>query len=151
MNKKAQATSWSLKEIFTLFLRIMAVIVLVAFIAGIVSIFTKPKMLGNAYQDLERVAGEIQDLEEGESIIVPTLSVGYSVMIRTSEVAESLRLPCKTKEADYCACLLDKDENILTCKEIVTEADISNIDFNLRSGETIVVEHTNDRITIGRA
>ena len=140
INKKAQATSWSLKETGELLLRIIAVIVLLVFIAGIITILNKSKRLDNSIKDFDRILSEIIDLQKDESIKVPVLSSGYKFIVRPIEQVVDLGLSCKVDEGNYCACLKSPNDAIIKCQsfELLDEKGDS---INIISDEVEIVSN----------
>ena len=132
--KKAQ-TTFALGQLLETLLKIFAFIVLLAFSAGIVSIFTKSRPLDAGYQDFDRAVAEIRDASDGESIKIPMLSNGYSMIIRKTETVEELGLLCSTGKGNYCACL-KKNDDMLECS-----------DFELGDAEVI----SDDEIALERS
>jgi len=118
MNKKGDATDWPWEETGRWVLRIIVLIVLIIFLISLISIFYKQKPVTSAYQDLERITAEIQDLSPGETINVPLLSVGYKFFVFKTERLTRTDVPgCKVNEGDYCTCIKKTSmENCLTFK-----------------------------------
>lgn len=155
LNKKAQATSWSLKEIGDLLLRIFAVVLLLVFLVNVVNIFTQSKPIRNAYQDFARVIGEIEDLNEGEELLVPILSENHHMIIRPMEVVKDQKLGCKLDKSDYCACLLNDNDQTLRCKTFNKKDDegerveihpLTDVYLDFKRGVSLIYE--NDEITL---
>lgn len=155
LNKKAQATSWSLKEIGELLLRIFAVVLLLVFLVSVINIFTVSKPIRNAYQDFVRVIGEIEDLHDGEELLVPILSENHHMIIRPMEVVKEQQLGCKLDKSDYCACLLNDNDQTLRCKtfnkkddekEVVEIHPLTEVMLNNKQGILLIYE--NDEIIL---
>ena len=154
MYKKAQATSWSLKEIGDLLLRIFAVLILIVFLVSVVNIFTQSKPIRNVYQDFARVIGEIEDLNEGEELLVPILSDGYHMIVRPMEVVKEQQLGCRLDESDYCACLLNEDDQILRCKSFSKKDDEGIVEIDpltdvyLTNSRGVLLSYDNGEINL---
>jgi len=143
MSKKAQASSWPLKEVGEFLLRLLALLVLLIILAGILKIFTSSKVKTNADHDFERIVAELYDLEPGDSIVVPTLSHNRFI-IKSMMVANRLGLNCRNDQGNWCACLAtaegeDDDPHYEGCEDEEDLIIVRCMSVNLPEVEVIFI------------
>ncbi len=131
----SESTEWSLREVGDLLLRVIILLVVLAFIGAIVYFLTKTQPEDPAIPDFERVVGELEELMPGETIKVPLLSTGHKLVIIPTQKVLELGLDCRVDQGNVCACL-KKEDAILRCK---------SFDFaNLPDNEKIQISSTDE-------